>query len=161
MPYLEETSLLIREHSSSLSGAIESLKASTLRLPVVSGARVRISSMGHSIIVSIQDQYLIVKKWGYAKNSSIVIMVVILCLTGRFARSERCRRVSSRCDAGDGCFNVLLNVKGYFLPFIILHVHFAFSFLYFLFLILKILWSCFLPILIDNLNLQKHGWHIF
>lgn len=38
--YLEEWSLLDRDHSSSLSGAIEALKASTLRLPVVGGAKV-------------------------------------------------------------------------------------------------------------------------
>ncbi|XP_020575463.1 QWRF motif-containing protein 2-like [Phalaenopsis equestris] len=37
--FLEEFSHLDREHSSSLSGAIEALEASTLRLPVVSGAR--------------------------------------------------------------------------------------------------------------------------
>lgn len=40
MAYLEDWSLLDREHSSSLSGAIEALKASTLRLPIVGGARV-------------------------------------------------------------------------------------------------------------------------
>ena len=35
MAYLEEWALLERDHSSSLHGAIEALKASTLRLPVV------------------------------------------------------------------------------------------------------------------------------
>lgn len=39
MVYLEDFSILDREHSSSLLGATEALKASTLRLPVVSGAR--------------------------------------------------------------------------------------------------------------------------
>ncbi|KAL0925995.1 hypothetical protein M5K25_004375 [Dendrobium thyrsiflorum] len=39
MVFLEECSLLDREHSSSLSGAIEALEASILRLPVVGGAR--------------------------------------------------------------------------------------------------------------------------
>lgn len=38
--YLEEWALLDRDHSSSLSGAIEAMKASTLRLPVIGGARV-------------------------------------------------------------------------------------------------------------------------
>lgn len=40
MTYLEDWALLDRGYSSSLSGAIEALKASTLRLPVVSGAKV-------------------------------------------------------------------------------------------------------------------------
>lgn len=40
MTFLEEWSLLDREHGNSLSGAIEALKASILRLPVVNGARV-------------------------------------------------------------------------------------------------------------------------
>ncbi|WOL17646.1 hypothetical protein Cni_G26439 [Canna indica] len=39
MVYLEDFSLREREHSSSLSGAIEALKASTLRLPIVNGAK--------------------------------------------------------------------------------------------------------------------------
>ncbi|XP_054786947.1 QWRF motif-containing protein 2 [Prosopis cineraria] len=38
IPYLEEWALLEREHSSSLLGATEALKASTLRLPVVEKA---------------------------------------------------------------------------------------------------------------------------
>ncbi|XP_020242842.1 QWRF motif-containing protein 2-like, partial [Asparagus officinalis] len=39
MTYLDEWSNIDRDHASSLSGATEALKASTLRLPVVSGAR--------------------------------------------------------------------------------------------------------------------------
>lgn len=38
MPYLEDWALLDRDHSSSLQGATEALKASTLRLPVVGKA---------------------------------------------------------------------------------------------------------------------------
>lgn len=38
--YLDEWALLDRDHSNSLSGATEALKASTLRLPVIGGARV-------------------------------------------------------------------------------------------------------------------------
>lgn len=38
--YLEEWLEMERDHSSSLSGTIEALRASTLRLPIVSGARV-------------------------------------------------------------------------------------------------------------------------
>ncbi|XP_020580229.1 QWRF motif-containing protein 2-like [Phalaenopsis equestris] len=49
MVYLEETSLLDREHSSSLAGAIESLKASTLRLPVVSGARANLQEVKNAV----------------------------------------------------------------------------------------------------------------
>lgn len=40
MAYLEEWSLMEQDHSSSLSGATEALKASTLRLPIVNGAKV-------------------------------------------------------------------------------------------------------------------------
>lgn len=40
MIYLEDWASLDRVYSSSLSGAIEALKASTLRLPVVGGAKV-------------------------------------------------------------------------------------------------------------------------
>ncbi|XP_074562195.1 QWRF motif-containing protein 2-like [Curcuma longa] len=39
MASLEELSILEKDHSSSLSGATEALKASTLRLPIVSGAK--------------------------------------------------------------------------------------------------------------------------
>lgn len=40
MAYLEDWSLLDKDHYSSLQGAIEALKASTLRLPVVGGVTV-------------------------------------------------------------------------------------------------------------------------
>ena len=43
MTYLEEWSLMDGDHSNALSGAIEALKATTLRLPVVGGAKVRAS----------------------------------------------------------------------------------------------------------------------
>jgi len=50
MTYLEEWSHVDRDHASSLSGATEALKASTLRLPVVGGARV--SASGFPLIVN-------------------------------------------------------------------------------------------------------------
>jgi len=40
MLYLEDWATLDRAYSSSLSGATEALRASTLRLPVVGGAKV-------------------------------------------------------------------------------------------------------------------------
>lgn len=40
MAYLEEWSLVDIDHLSSLSGAIEALKTSTLRIPVTDGAKV-------------------------------------------------------------------------------------------------------------------------
>ena len=40
MAYLEEWSLLDKDHSNSMQVAIEALKASTLRLPVVGGVTV-------------------------------------------------------------------------------------------------------------------------
>ncbi|KAK9097172.1 hypothetical protein Sjap_022669 [Stephania japonica] len=47
--YLDDWGLLDREHSSSLSGAIEALKASTLRLPVVAGARADIQNVKDAV----------------------------------------------------------------------------------------------------------------
>ncbi|KAF2324279.1 hypothetical protein GH714_011586 [Hevea brasiliensis] len=44
MIYLEEFALIDQDFSSSLSGAIEALRASTLRLPIVGGARDAICS---------------------------------------------------------------------------------------------------------------------
>ncbi|XP_042447672.1 QWRF motif-containing protein 2-like [Zingiber officinale] len=49
LSYLEEWSLIDREHSSLLSGAIEALKASTLRLPIVSGAKVDILELKDAV----------------------------------------------------------------------------------------------------------------
>ncbi|XP_043713575.1 QWRF motif-containing protein 2-like [Telopea speciosissima] len=49
MTYLEEWALLDRDHSSSLSGAIEALKASTLRLPVVCGAKADIQNVKDAV----------------------------------------------------------------------------------------------------------------
>jgi hypothetical protein len=51
MGFLEEWSLLDRDHSSSLSGATESLKASTLRLPIVGKTVVRLNGIIHDMIV--------------------------------------------------------------------------------------------------------------
>ncbi|XP_010687496.1 QWRF motif-containing protein 2 [Beta vulgaris subsp. vulgaris] len=47
--YLEEWSLLDKDHSSSMQGAIAALKASTLRLPVVGGAAVDIQSVKEAV----------------------------------------------------------------------------------------------------------------
>jgi hypothetical protein len=51
MCYLEEWSLLDRNHSNSLSGATEALKASTLRLPVSGKAVVSASSPDRDMFV--------------------------------------------------------------------------------------------------------------
>ena len=40
MDYLDQWEVLQTDHSNSLSGAIEALRASTLRLPVTGGAKV-------------------------------------------------------------------------------------------------------------------------
>lgn len=40
MTYLEEWAIMDWDYSNSLSGATEALKASTLRLPVIGGAKV-------------------------------------------------------------------------------------------------------------------------
>lgn len=47
--YMEEWALLDRDHSNSLSGAIEALKASTLRLPVIGGARADIQRVKDAV----------------------------------------------------------------------------------------------------------------
>ncbi|CAL9162155.1 unnamed protein product [Musa hybrid cultivar] len=49
MAYLEEWSLMEQDHSSSLSGATEALKASTLRLPIVNGAKADIIEVKDAI----------------------------------------------------------------------------------------------------------------
>ncbi|KAI3972724.1 hypothetical protein MKX01_019382 [Papaver californicum] len=49
MTYMEEWALLDRDHSGSLSGATEALKASTLRLPVVGGARADIQNVKDAV----------------------------------------------------------------------------------------------------------------
>lgn len=49
MAYLEEWSLIDGDHLSSLSGAIEALKASTLRLPVVSGAKAEFQDVKNAV----------------------------------------------------------------------------------------------------------------
>ncbi|KAF8093655.1 hypothetical protein N665_0381s0015 [Sinapis alba] len=49
MGYLEEWSLLDRDHSSSLSGATQALKASTLRLPIVGKTLVDIKDLKHAV----------------------------------------------------------------------------------------------------------------
>ncbi|KAJ4917607.1 QWRF motif-containing protein 2 [Raphanus sativus] len=49
MGYLEEWSLMDRDHSSSLSGATEALKASTLRLPIVGKTVVDIQDLKHAV----------------------------------------------------------------------------------------------------------------
>ncbi|GMH03105.1 hypothetical protein Nepgr_004944 [Nepenthes gracilis] len=52
--YLEEWSHLDKEHLSSLQGAIEALKASTLRLPVVGGAIVDIQSVKEAVCSTVE-----------------------------------------------------------------------------------------------------------
>ncbi|KAL6207922.1 hypothetical protein ACLB2K_018874 [Fragaria x ananassa] len=49
MTYLEECSLLDQDYSNSLSGAIEALRASTLRLPVVDGTRADVHNVKDAI----------------------------------------------------------------------------------------------------------------
>ncbi|XP_050363197.1 QWRF motif-containing protein 2-like [Argentina anserina] len=49
MIYLEECSLMDRDYSTSLSGAIEALRASTLRLPVDDGARADVHNVKDAI----------------------------------------------------------------------------------------------------------------
>ncbi|CAL1395890.1 unnamed protein product [Linum trigynum] len=53
MKYLEEFALLEQNYSCSLSGAIEALQASTLRLPVVSGARADTQNVKEAIYSAV------------------------------------------------------------------------------------------------------------
>ncbi|KAM7516998.1 hypothetical protein LguiA_006581 [Lonicera macranthoides] len=53
MLYLENWGLIDREHSSSLSGAVASLEASTIRLPVVGGAKADIQNLKDSICSAV------------------------------------------------------------------------------------------------------------
>ncbi|KAL2894631.1 Protein SNOWY COTYLEDON 3 [Bienertia sinuspersici] len=49
MVYLEEWAFMVKDHCSSLSGAMESLKASTIRLPLIGGAKADIQDMKDAI----------------------------------------------------------------------------------------------------------------
>ncbi|KAK9271382.1 hypothetical protein L1049_026972 [Liquidambar formosana] len=51
--YLEDWALMDRDHSSSLSGATEALKASTLRLPVVGGAKADVQNVKDAICSAV------------------------------------------------------------------------------------------------------------
>ncbi|CAF1702409.1 unnamed protein product, partial [Brassica napus] len=53
MGYLEEWSLMDRDHSVSLLGAIEALKASTLRFPVIEKAVVDILDLKHIVSLAV------------------------------------------------------------------------------------------------------------
>ncbi|XP_021275586.1 AUGMIN subunit 8-like isoform X2 [Herrania umbratica] len=53
MAYLNDWALLERDHLSSLSGAVEDLEASTLRLPVTGGARADIESLKVAICSAV------------------------------------------------------------------------------------------------------------
>ncbi|KAH7510927.1 hypothetical protein FEM48_ZijujUnG0065700 [Ziziphus jujuba var. spinosa] len=53
MIYLEEWSHMDRDYSSSLLGAIEALRASTLRLPVVGGARADVQNVKDAICTAV------------------------------------------------------------------------------------------------------------
>ncbi|XP_062097936.1 QWRF motif-containing protein 2-like [Humulus lupulus] len=53
MVYLEEWSLLDRDYTGSLSGAFEALKASTLRLPVVAGARADVQNVKDAVCSAV------------------------------------------------------------------------------------------------------------
>ncbi|PKA49788.1 hypothetical protein AXF42_Ash004330 [Apostasia shenzhenica] len=53
MIFLEEWYLLEKEHSSSLSGSTEALKASTLRLPVIIGAKIDFQEMKDAIVSAV------------------------------------------------------------------------------------------------------------
>lgn len=53
MTCLEEWALMDRDHSSSLPGAIEALKASTLRLPIVGGARAEVQNLKDAICSAV------------------------------------------------------------------------------------------------------------
>lgn len=57
--YLEEWSQLDKDHSSSLQGATEALKASTLRLPVVGGATANIQSVKEAVCSAVDAMQLI------------------------------------------------------------------------------------------------------
>ncbi|KAL1197657.1 Protein SNOWY COTYLEDON 3 [Cardamine amara subsp. amara] len=60
MGYLEEWTLLDRNHSNSLSGATEALKASTLRLPIIGKAVVDIQDLKHAVSSAIDVMHAMV-----------------------------------------------------------------------------------------------------
>ena len=54
MDYLDQWAVLQTDHSTSLSGAIEALRASTLRLPVTGGAKVSVPFPRHEPFIELE-----------------------------------------------------------------------------------------------------------
>ena len=97
---LENWDLTEKDHTSSLCGAIEALESSTLRLPLVGGAKVCTNMLS--------DQYL-----GCILAFHIGVDICLFFSTGRYSQFGRCYLFSSWCNARDGIFSLQLTNKGY------------------------------------------------
>lgn len=81
MAYLEDWALLERDHSNSLSGAIEDLQASTLRLPVTGGARADIETIKIAVCSAIN----VMQALGSSLHSLLSRMEGLNCLVSELA----------------------------------------------------------------------------
>ena len=100
---LEEWAHLERDHSSSLLGATEALKASTLRLPIV-------------------EKAIVCATFPFSPDTLHIFKIdckMLNCysLSGGCTKSKGCSGVSSWRDAGNGILNIHSFVKGDFLFF--------------------------------------------
>lgn len=97
--YLDEWSHLDKDHSSSLQGAIEALKASTLRLPVVGGATAHVQSVKEAISFAVD----VMQSMASSASSLLTKVEEVNSLTAELSNVaakehvllERCREVLS------------------------------------------------------------------
>ncbi|RVW75117.1 AUGMIN subunit 8 [Vitis vinifera] len=87
MAYLDDWALIERDHSNSLSGAIEDLEASTLRLPVTGGARADIETVKLAICSAV-DVMQAMGSSICALLSRVRFMFFVLLLTSRLSLKE-------------------------------------------------------------------------
>ena len=113
MLYLDDWHLIDRDHSSSLSGIVEALEASTLRLPVGGGARVCACCLEWALVY----YHSIHRIYGALRNHFFSSFFWFFT-TGRYSKCERCYLFSSWCDAGNGILDMLFVDKGNLLFFL-------------------------------------------
>lgn len=108
MIYLEDWAILDRVYSGSLSGATEALRASSLRLPVIGGAKV--FSFQLQLLWFVSDCNLIVITYYY-----YIFQINIKPLyfaTGRSVEFEGRYLFSNGCDAGHGVLHMPIVTEG-------------------------------------------------
>ncbi|XP_057545299.1 QWRF motif-containing protein 2-like [Amaranthus tricolor] len=101
--YLEEWSRLDKDHSSSMQGAIEALKASTLRLPVVGGATADIQRVKEAVASAVDVMHSMATST-YSLSAKVEEVNSLVAELSKVASKERimlekCKEVLSSLDA--------------------------------------------------------------